>query len=352
VKVICIIWLMVCSAVPAWAGHVAVPPQVEQVWEQVERYGIEPESTLEQGLSQLLEQVEEQGSSLFQNGLMVGVRLLCVVLLCGLAEGASVGRSAMTVTKLAGALAVTVLSVSSVDAMIGLGRETIGRIHDFSQVLLPAMAVLTAATGHVTGAAMRQGATVLFAQLLMQAIDRLLIPLVYAYVACCCAHAAVGNDGLKKLGGMLKGAITAILTGILLVFVAYLTVSGTIVGSADAAAVKAAKVAISRAVPVVGGILSDAAETVLVGAGVLRGSIGVMGLLVVLTICVGPFLQLAVHYLTYKLTAALTGTVAEPRLSGLLDSIGGAFGLVLGMTGACAVLLLISIVATVSAVTA
>jgi stage III sporulation protein AE len=235
--------------------------------------------------------------------------------------------------------------------MIGLGRQTIGTINDFSQVLLPAAAVLTAATGQVSAAAARQGATVLFARLLLQVIDQLLIPFVYAYVACVCAYASVGNEGLKKLSSMLKGGITGVLTTIMLVFVAYLTVTGAVAGSVDAAAVKAARMAISRAVPVVGGVLSDAAETVLAGAGVLRGSVGVVGLLVVLSVCVGPFLHLAVHYLTYKLTAALSGTVAEPRLSGLLDSIGGAFGLVLGMTGACALLLLISLVAAVSAVT-
>jgi len=347
---ICVVCLLMWLVLPVRAVDPSLFPQVEQMLELGEDYGIEQDSTLEQGLNHLLAKVEEESGSLLHSGSLVAVRLLGVVLLCGLAESASVGRSALAVTKLAGALAVTMLSVGSVDAMIGLGRETIKRLHSFSQLLLPAMAALTAATGQVTGAAMRQGATVLFAQLLMQTIDQLLIPLVYAYIACSCAHAAVGNDGLKKLGGMLKGGITAILTGILLLFVAYLTVSGAIVGSADAAAVKAAKVAISRVVPVVGGVLSDAAETVLIGAGALRGSVGVIGLLVVLTICVGPFLQLAVHYLTYKLTAALTGTVAEPRLSGLLDSIGGAFGLVLGMTGACAVMLLISVVAAISAV--
>ena len=73
----------------------------------------------------------------------------------------------------------------------------------------------------------------------------------------------------------------------------------------------------------VGGILSDAAETVLAGAGVLRGTVGVVGMLVVLAICLTPFLQLALHYLTYKGAAALTRTVAGPRLSGLMDSLGG-----------------------------
>ena len=261
------------------------------------------------------------------------------------------GESAVaSAVEMAGALAVTALTVSDMTVMVGLGRETIAKMDDFSGLLLPAMATLTAATGGVSGAAVRQGATVLCSSLLIRGIDGLLVPLLYAYIAACCAHAALGSDGLKKLAALIKGTIVFLLTAGLLVFVGYLTASGAIAGSADAAAVKAAKMTISRAIPVVGGILSDAAETVLAGAGVLRGTVGVVGMLVVLAICLTPFLQLALHYLTYKGAAALTGTVAGPRLSGLMDNLGGAFGLILGMTGSCALVLLFSIVSAVSAV--
>ena len=211
---------------------------------------------------------------------------------------------------------------------------------------------VTAATGGITAAAARQGATVLFSQLLIGAMDQLLIPLVYAYVAVSCAHAAVGNPGLERLAGLLKGAATALLTGLLLAFVGYLTASGAIAGSVDAAAVKAAKLAISRAIPVVGGVLADASESVLAGAGALRGTVGAAGLIVVLAICLGPFLRLALQYLVYKGTGALCAAVAQPRLSKLIDAIGGAFGLVLGMTGAGALILLVSLVSAMTAVTA
>ena len=73
-------------------------------------------------------------------------------------------------------------------------------------------------------------------------------------------------------------------------------------------------------------------------------------MLAVLAICIGPFLQLGIQYLTYKGAAALTGTVADSSLSGLMDRIGGAFGLILGMTGSCALILLFSVVSAVSAV--
>ena len=138
------------------------------------------------------------------------------------------------------------------------------------------------------------------------------------------------------------------LTILLLTYVGYLTVSGVVAGTADAVAVKAARFTVSSMVPVVGGILSDAAETVLAGAGVLKNAVGVFGMLTILSICLVPFLRLGVHYLAYKLTGALAATVADGRVAGLIDQIGSAFGLVLGMTGASALLLLVSMVSAVS----
>lgn len=342
--------LSVCLLMPVCHARSLEVDGLDELWSQAQEYGVPQDADLEDGAGALLRDALSQCGAVFRRSVQVGVQLLAVVLICGLAEGACVQKPALDAAKMAGALAVTALSVSSVDAMIGLGRETIGKMSVFSDALLPVMAALTAATGQLNGAAVRQGATVLFIRVLIGTIDALLIPLVYAYVAACCAYAAVGNEGLKKLSALLKGAVSLILTTILVVFVGYLTMSGAIAGSADAAAIKATKLAISRVIPVVGSILADAAESVLAGAGVLRGGVGIVGLLVVLAICLGPFLQLAFHYLTYKLAAALTGTVAEPRLAGLMDSIGGAFGLVLGMTGACALLLLFSVASTVAVV--
>ena len=72
--------------------------------------------------------------------------------------------------------------------------------------------------------------------------------------------------------------------------------------------------------------------------------------LAVLATCLTPFLHLAVQYLVYKLTAFLAGTAGSGVLVELIDALGGAFGLVLGMVGSCALLLLISITSSVSVV--
>lgn len=312
-----------------------------------------PNISLDAGLQSLLGMGQDLLFGIGRKAVRSGVMLLVIVLLCGLAEGmyGSVGKTGLDTVAVAGALAVTAVAVADVSALIGLGRRVLSDMEGFSKVLLPTITAATAASGAPGGAVARQLATMLFSDVLLSLISRLLLPLVYAYVAACTAYAALGNEGLKRISSTLKWTVTLVLTSVLLLFVGYLTVSGVIAGTADAATIKAAKFTVSSVVPVVGGILSDAAETVLAGAGILRNAVGVFGMLAVLSMCLAPFLQLGVHYLTYKGAAALTATVSGGRVAGLIDNISGAFGLVLGMTGASALLLLISMVSAISVVT-
>ena len=309
---------------------------------------------LEDGIQAILDTGSGQVSGILRKALRSGVLLLAVVLLCGLAEGLYSGvggGDGPDLVSMVGAMAVAAVAVADANSLIGMGREALENMETFSKLLLPAVTAAAAAAGTPSSAAARQLATMLFSDVLMTVITSLLLPLLYLYIASCVAYTAVGNEGLKRVAGTIKWVVTVVLSAILILFVSYLTISGAIAGTADAATVKAAKFTMSSMVPVVGGILSDAAETVLASAGILKNAVGVFGMLVVLGMCVAPFLQLGIHYLVYKLIAALSATVSGGRVAGLIDQIGGAFGLVLGMTGACALLLLISMVSAVTAAT-
>lgn len=311
-------------------------------------YGV----SLDDGLTGLLETGAEALGGIVRTALKSGVVLMVIVLLCGFGETVieTVGKSKLPVVPLAGTLAITSVAAVDVHAMLGLGRSTIDGMTSFANVLLPTIAAATAATGAVTGAAVRQMAAALFSDLLVNLINSLLIPLLYGYLAACIAYAAEGNEGVKRVGALLKWAVTTVLTTVMLAFVGYLSVSGVVAGSADAATIKATKFAISGTIPVVGGILSDAAETILASAGVLRGTVGVFGTVTVLGLCLIPVLRLAVHYLMYKLVAAVSAAGGSGRISTLVDQIGSAFGLMLGMTGACCLLLLVTLVSSITAV--
>ena len=80
-------------------------------------------------------------------------------------------------------------------------------------------------------------------------------------------------------------------------------------------------------------------------------SIAATLLLGVLALCAYPFLQLGIQYLLYKLTAFLASVIGDTELCGLIGGLGGAFGLILGMVGSCALVLLVSILASAAVVT-
>ena len=304
-----------------------------------------------EGISSIWEKVVDGGADLVRQAIRGGVQLLLVLIVCGVGEAVFAGVEAkQTYLSLAAVAAVVAVTAGDLHQLIGLGVETMGELDQFSKGLLPALAASTAASGMAGTAAMRQVTTVFCCDLLLTVINRLLIPVLYIYIGALAAGAMLGDGRLDTIATLLRKGITWALVALLTLFTMYLTVAGAISGAADAAALRVTKSAISAAVPVVGSVVAGAAETVLVGAALLKNSIGVFGVLVILATCAIPFFQLGIQYLLYKLVAFGAGTVASPTLVKLIDGLGSAFGLVLGMAGSCGMLLTISVLSALLAV--
>lgn len=304
-----------------------------------------------------VQSIIKSGTSHFSTALKKAMKnaalVLVIILLCSLVGSLHESLSSKAVPSyiaLASALAITAATAGDLNSFIGLGRETIDQIMLFSKALLPTLAAATVAGGSPVTSGVNYVAAVLFSDILITIIDKLLMPLVYVYIAASAADAAIGNGSLSRIAELVKWGITTALKALLLIFTAYITVSGIISGSADTAAIKAVKLTLSGSIPVVGSIIADASETVLASAGVLKNTVGIFGMLVVLAVTIGPFIQIGVQYLTFKVTAALSATIAESRVTKLIDNIGSAMGILLGMTGSCALMTVISCVCAIKAV--
>lgn len=338
-----------CAQLPSEVER-ALPEESEELLEDVELS--EGAGALGEGLAGIWEMITEQAGDVVRQRLRGAAAVVLTAVLCGAVDGfyRAGGGSSLPFLPMVGAVSVTAVTTGSLGDLIGLGAETIRSLGDFSTVLLPAMAAATAATGAVSSATAQQVSAVILVDLLLRLINHVLIPAVYLYTALLTAAACLPGNRLEVLAGGLKKVIAWLLTTPLLAFTLYLSAVRVVSGAADSLSVKVAKTAISGVVPVVGGIIAEASETVLAGAGMLRGVIGVGGMLAILAACAYPFLQLGIQYLLYKLAGFLSAMVGPPELCRLIDGLGGAFGLVLGMTGACALLLLVSLLSFAGAV--
>ena len=270
------------------------------------------------------------------------VSVLVLVMLVSLLSSLS-GLSAKTV-ELSGTIAISALLLSPSNALIRVGIQAVESISEYGKLLLPVMtAALAAEGGTVTSTALYTG-TVLFNTLLTSGICKVLIPVLYAFVAISIAKSAMDEQVLANLQSFFKWLITWTLKISIYLFTGYLTITGVVSGTADASAVKAAKLAISGSVPVVGSIISDASEAILVSAGVMKNAVGSYGLLAILATWIGPFMQIGIQYLMLKITGAVSGVFGCKRLVALIDSFCVAMGFVVAMTCTICLLLLFSTV--------
>ena len=303
--------------------------------------GPEEDSDLWGGVWQLFLRGLPLSQESLRNALRLCAVMLALVALFSLSRMLSVGEAAVRV---AGALGLCAAMLSGMQSMVTLASDTVRQLTDYSACLLPVLASAAAMSGGVTASGALYAGTVLFSELLMQLISKLLIPAVWFFLAVSVAEAALAGDTLSELRSFIGWLISKTLRILVYVFLAYLSITGVIGGAADANAVKATKAAVSGMVPVVGSIISDASETLLASAGILKNSIGIFGMLAVLAICLLPFLKVGIHYLMMKLTAAVSGTVGLPEHVTLRRQFSAAMGYLLGMCGASGLLMLISAV--------
>lgn len=296
-----------------------------------------------EGLWQVLRACIDQVSPALSQAAGVCLRVTAAVLLTDLVASFTCAGSSRAM-ELASAVAVGGALLEPSAALIQLGAETVQSLSEYGKLLLSVMTAALAAQGGTTSSAALYAATVFFDSVLSTAVSKLMLPLIWFYLALAVGNAALGEAILGRMRDLCKWLMTWVLKICLYAFTGFLTITGVVSGATDAATLKAAKITISGAVPVVGGILSDASEAVLVSAGLMRSAAGVYGLLTIMALFLVPFVRMGIQYLLLKSTAGLCASFGKNRTTALIDDFSGAMGLILAMTATQTVLFLVSTV--------
>lgn len=337
-KVILLMLLAVLLPMPAGASEFVAPTVPATAQEQM------PQST--DSLWEGLWEVAQKGLVAVQPELKEAASLSLAAFACAMLVSLlkTLGGKPEALAELTGTVTVGVTLLTGTRSLIRLGGDTVTELSQYGKLLLPVMTGALACQGGVTTSTALYAGTALFDSVLGSLINKILLPMVSLYLALSVAASALGEDSLKGMKELVKSLTGWCLKTLLTVFTTYMAITGVVSGTTDAAALKATKVTISSVVPVVGSVLSDASEAVLVSAGVMKNAAGIYGILAVLAVFLAPFLRIGVHYLVLKLTAALCAVFGTKAMTELIGDFASAMGLLLAMTGSGCLLVLISTV--------
>jgi len=338
-KIVLSVVLLVALALPVQALDITAPKAPDSAADLM------PDSpeTFAEGLWELIKAVTAKVQPELTEAAGSCLSLFCATLLIAILQPFLGGHGKRT-AELVCALWIAVSLLQSTRSLVSLGIDTVCEMAEYEKMLLPVMTAGLAAQGGITKSAALYAGTAVFNTVLTSVITALLVPMIYIFLALAIANSAVGEHLLKRLRDFIKWIAVWTLKLGLYGFTGYMTLTGVISGTTDAAALKATKMTIASAVPVIGGILSDASETVLLSAGIVKNAAGVYGMLAVLAICLEPFVMIGIQYLLLKLTGAVCGTFAPKQASELITDFSTAMGLLLAATGSICLMLLISTV--------
>lgn len=251
-----------------------------------------------------------------------------------------------------GACAVSLLCVEGMHSCFAVGREALQSLADLSHLLLPTLCTAAAAGGAVTSSGAKYAVSMLFFDGLITLEQEYATVLLSVYAALAMTARVTEHPFMQMLAGLMKQALKWALILIASLFTCYLSLTGVLTGTVDAAAAKAAKTVISSTLPVVGGILADASSALLSGAQLLRNGIGVIGLFFALAVCAAPYLTLGSHYLVYQIVGGAAASFGESKIGGVIKDLGTVYGFLLGMVGVATVILFVSVITLMKTVTA
>lgn len=335
-RLLCLIIFLILIAVPANAMEFTAPSAPEQALKYM------PDET--ESFGEGLQFIVRSAIQVLQPGIVeagrVCLSLIAVSLVVGLV--ADISENVRQTVEMVGVIIVAIFLFQPVNSLIRLGTETVQKISHYGNLLLPVMAGALAAQGAVTKSGALYTATVFVDSILSNALSELVVPVVYILQCVSTANHLFTQPILERITKFLKWVITWGLKTVLYIFTGYISITGVVSGTTDAAMLKATKLTISGIVPAVGNILSDASEAVLVSAGMMKNAAGIYGLLTMIALWIGPFLQIGVQYLMLKITSGICEMFGTKKMVGLMKDFSTAMGLTLAMTGTVCLILVIS----------
>lgn len=271
----------------------------------------------------------------------VGIILLCA-LLNSLKSGfnnASYERvfSVVSVVCIAGTIIVPIAETITKTANV------ISQVSKFILSFIPVYVGIITASGKPISGVAYSTSLVGMVQVISYITGTVLVPLLSIYLAFCLIGSTSVNINVDGIARGVKTSVIVVLSFLLTMFIGVLSIQGVIAGASDTMSLKAAKFALSAFLPVVGGAIGDALNSVQGGMGVIRSTVGAFGIIAVVTAFLPSIISVLLMQLSLSISGAISDMFDTDRITALIRSASLVLSLILGILLLFFVLLVLSI---------
>lgn len=233
--------------------------------------------------------------------------------------------------------------MSNFSGIITSVKEAIQNLVGFSYSLIPLLLSLMMITGNMVTAGVVQPILLLVITFIGTFISNFLLPMILIGTSLGIISKISDRIQIDKLAKTFKSSVIWILGILLTIFTGVLSLETSLTGQVDGVTTKTTKAVITSAIPVVGKILSDTAETVLGSGIVLKNAVGIIGVIVIVGICAIPIIKLGVLTLIYHVLSAVCQPIADKKIVDIIEQMKDTFKILLAMVCSISIMLIIGV---------
>ncbi len=280
------------------------------------------------------------------------IKLVVLVILCSILKNLQASFLSESVGELAFyACYIVIVSILivSLNSALDMGKEIIDSMVAFMHSTIPVLITLLVSGGNIASGGVFQPILIMIVEIAATIMKNFFIPIIFLSAILSVVNNISDKIQVSKLASFLKQVGTWGLGLILTVFIAVVTVQGSVGAVVDGVTGKTAKFAIGAFIPVAGKYLADAADTVIGCTLLIKNAAGVAVMVGIAAICLIPILKIFALVALYRITCVLIEPVAEKRITDCINDIANSLTFVLGVVASVAFMFLIAITAIITA---
>ncbi len=201
---------------------------------------------------------------------------------------------------------------------------------DFMLVLIPVFGGAVTATGNPSLALSFNSVVFAFAEAVAIAFEGI-VPSLSSLLTCIyCANAINPFMRLDSLCRVILKAVSLFMAFTAGIFVAVLSIRGVISGAADSVTIRGLRFLIGNSVPVVGSAIGEALNSVVAGLGLIKNTVGMLGIVGVIAINLPALINILV-WKGMLYVVSVTADIADcSEIKGFTCDLSGVLSLITG----------------------
>ncbi|WP_427339193.1 stage III sporulation protein AE [Caloranaerobacter sp. DY30410] len=279
-------------------------------------------------------------------------QLLILAILCAVLTNVQSAFERNTVGELAFYVCYMLLiaiAMKSFVVSMSLANKAIDEMVLFMQALLPILITLLLAVGGITSAAIFKPIIFGSVSIMSTLMKNVILPLIFFSAVIGIISKLSDKVQISKLSSIIRQITTTILGMLLTVFLGIMSIHGVTTSKLDGVTIKTAKFAVDSFIPIVGGFLSEAIDTVISCSLLLKNAIGVIGLILIFMICAIPIVKIISLILIYKFTTVIIEPISDSRIIECLNEISKSLLMIFAVISSVGIMFFIAVTIIVGA---